>query len=151
MNGPAPSLQPTCLRAYLLGAALGLGTPALIALLLLARVVPPGPHPPEGLYEQLGYLCTGLVFLSAAWVLWRRGQTLRDFGALPEARRPAVILRETLLYALVCEASSLLGLVYWVLMGAQDPRHAWGFILLTPMLFVALVPRPGRWQKALEG
>lgn len=151
MNGTVPSIQPAGLRAYLLGAALCFGTPGLIAVLLLARVVPPGPHAPEGLYEQLGYLCTGLVFLAAAWVLWRRGQVLRSFREGPEARRASVVLRETLLYALVCEASSLLGLVYWLLMGAQDPRHAWGFILLTPMLFVALVPRPGRWRKALAG
>jgi hypothetical protein len=61
-----------------------------------------------------------------------------------------VILREVLVYAALFEASSLCGLVYWTLVGAQAPRHAWGFILLTPALFLALVPRARRWRQALE-
>lgn len=137
--------------AYALGLALCLGTPGLIAVLLLSGVVPPGTHAPEGIYQQVGYLFTGLVFLSAAWVWWRSGRLLNEFKAMPEAQRPSVVLREGLLYAAVFESSSLLGLVYWILVGAHAARHAWGFILLTPVLFAVLVPRYDRWAKSLEG
>lgn len=137
--------------AYAVGLALCFGTPGLIASLILFRVVPPGVEAPEGVYQQLGYLFTGLVFLSAAWVLWRSGRVLRGFKAIPEARRPALVLRESLIYAAVFEASSLCGLIYWMLVGSHAARHAWGFILLTPLLFSILVPRTDRWMKALEG
>jgi hypothetical protein len=62
-----------------------------------------------------------------------------------------VVLRESLIYAALFEASAILGLIYWILVGAHAARHAWGFILLTPLLFVGLVPREARWMKALEG
>jgi hypothetical protein len=145
MNGATDPLQ----SAYALGLALCFGTPGLIVILLLSGVVPPGTESPVGIYQQLGYLFTGLVFLSAAWVWWRSGRQLREFKALPPALRPAVILREGLLYAAVFEASSLCGLVYWILVGSQAARHAWGFILLTPVLFVTLVPRYDRWAKSI--
>jgi hypothetical protein len=61
-----------------------------------------------------------------------------------------VVLREGLIYAVLFQASSLCGLVYWILVGAHSPRHVWGFILLTPILFVALMPRMERWRLALE-
>jgi hypothetical protein len=136
--------------AYALGLALCVGTPGLITVLLLSGVVPPGTEPPEGVYQQMGYLFTGLVFLSAAWVWWRSGHQLREFKTLPPGQRPAVILRESLLYAAVFEASSLCGLIYWILVGSHAARHAWGFILLTPVLFVTLVPRYDRWAKHSE-
>jgi hypothetical protein len=98
----------------------------------------------------VGYLFTGLVFLSGAWVWWRSGRALREFKDLPEGRRPAAILREGLLYAVAFEASSLCGLVYWILVGSHAARHVWGFLLLTPLLFLALVPRFDRWAKSLE-
>jgi hypothetical protein len=137
--------------AYALGLALCVGTPGFISVLLLSGVVPPGTEAPEGVYQQLGYLFTGLVFLSAAWVWWRSGHQLREFKTLPAGQRPAVILREGLLYAAVFEASSVCGLIYWVLVGSHAARHAWGFILLTPVLFIALVPRYDRWTQHLEG
>jgi hypothetical protein len=136
---------------YALGLALCFGTPGLIAVLLLSGVVPPGTEAPEGVYQQLGYLFTGLVFLSAAWAWWRSGRVLREFKTLPQPQRPTVILREGLLYAAVFESSSLYGLVYWILVGSHATRHVWGFILLTPVLFLALVPRYERWAKSLEG
>jgi hypothetical protein len=151
MIGGTDPLGSACRMAYGLGLALCLGTPALIAGLLLSGAVPPGTEVPEGIYQQLGYLFTGLVFLSAAWVWWRSGGVLRTFKELPESRRPQVVLREGLLYAAIFEVSSLCGLVYWILVGAHAARHAWGFILLTPGLFLALVPRADRWRKALEG
>ena len=151
MNGGADPLRSAHRLSYALGLALCLGTPGLIAVLLLAGVVPPGSQAPEGVYQDLGYLFTGLVFLSAAWVWWRSGHALRGFKALPEAQRAFFILKEGLLYAAVFEISGVLGLVYWILVGGHAARHAWGFILLTPLLFATLVPRMDRWAKALEG
>jgi hypothetical protein len=136
--------------AYGTGLALCLGTPGLISALLLSGAVPAGTQPLEGLIQQVGYLFTGLVFLSATWVWWRSAQVLRSFQAVSEADRPAVILREGLLSAVVLESSSLCGLAYWLLAGIQSPRHVWGFILMTPLLFLALVPRYARWAGALE-
>jgi hypothetical protein len=124
--------------------------PGFIAVLMLAGAIPPGAQAPVGFYQDLGYLFTGLVFLAAAWVWWRSGRALRAFRTLPGPRRAAFVLSEILLYAAAFEASSLLGLVYWILVGSQAARHAWGFIVLTPVLFAALVPRYGRWEKALE-
>lgn len=149
MNRPANSLLSAHRRAYALGLALCVGTPGLIGLLLGLGVVPPGQQVPEGVYQQVGYLFTGLVFLSGAWVWGRRGRMLREFKSLPESRRLAVILRETLLYAVLFEASSLCGLVYWLLVGAHAGRHVWGFLLLTPLLFLGLVPRFEQWSKVL--
>lgn len=151
MTGLPDPLRTAHRRAYFLGLALCGGTPAVVALLLLSGVIPPGTQPPEGLPQQVGYLFTGLVFLSAAWVLWRSGQVLRGFGTVAEAQRPLVVLRECLLYAAVLDLSSLCGLLYWALVGSHAGRHAWGFVLLTPALFLALVPREGRWRKALAG
>jgi protein-S-isoprenylcysteine O-methyltransferase Ste14 len=150
VNGRADDLRARHRLAYGLGLALCLGTPGLISVLLLTGTIPPGSQAPEGFYQDLGYLFTGLVFLTAAWVWWRSGQALRAFKALPKAQQAAFVLRESLLYAAVFEASSLLGLVYWILVGSHAARHAWGFIVLTPVLFAALVPRYDRWEKALE-
>jgi pimeloyl-ACP methyl ester carboxylesterase len=138
-------------RGHLLGLALCLGTPALIAGLVLSGAVPPGRELAEGVYRQVGYLLTGLVFLSAAWVWWRSGRVLGEFRDIPEGERPATVIRESLLYAATFEVSSLCGLVYWTLVGTHGGRHTWGFILLTPVLFLAFVPRYDRWVRQLEG
>jgi len=135
---------------YGLGLILCFGTPGLIAVLMRSGVLPPGTQVPEGIFQQIGYLLTGLVFMTTAWVWWRSGKVLREFKMLPEARRSAVILQEGLLYAAVLETSSFCGLVYWILVGNYGARHAWGFILLTPVLYLALMPRYDRWAKALE-
>jgi hypothetical protein len=150
MNSGIDPLGNAHRMAYAVGLALCIGTPALIAGLLLTGAIPPGNQAPEGVYQQLGYLFTGLVFLSAAWVWWRSGRVLSAFRDLPETRRPRVVLREGLIYAALFETSSLCGLVYWILVGAHAARHAWGFILLTPALFVTLMPRMDRWKRALE-
>jgi protein-S-isoprenylcysteine O-methyltransferase Ste14 len=150
VNGLIEDLRSRHRTAYGLGLALCLGTPGLMAVLILSGAIPPGTQAPEGFYQDLGYLFTGLVFLAAAWVWWRSGRALRAFRTLPEPQRAAFILAETLLYAAAFESSSLLGLVYWALVGSHAARHAWGFIVLTPVLFAALVPRYDRWEKALE-
>ncbi|HEY3270989.1 MAG TPA: hypothetical protein VGJ89_07245 [Geothrix sp.] len=150
MNESPEPLRATYRLARLMGLALCLGTPALIGGLILSGLVPPGEQLPEGAYLQLGHLFTGLVFLSAAWVLWRRGTVLRPFHRVPGARRAGVVLRETLLYAALFELSSLFGLVYWILVGKHAARHVFGFIILSPLLFLALAPRLSHWVKASE-
>jgi hypothetical protein len=150
VNGATGTLRSAHRMAYGLGLLLCVGTPGLIAALLGSGAIPPGTQVPEGTFQQIGYLFTGLVFLATAWVWWRSGQVLREFKALPEPSRAAVLLREGLLYAAVLETSSLCGLVYWILVGGHAARHAWGFILLTPLLYLALMPRYDRWAEALE-
>ncbi|MBP7618999.1 MAG: hypothetical protein KA743_10815, partial [Geothrix sp.] len=76
MNGGTEALWSAHRTGRLLGMALCFGTPVLVAALVLSGIVPPGQAAPEGLYQQVGYLLTGLVFLSAAWVWWRSGRVL---------------------------------------------------------------------------
>lgn len=143
------SLESVCRRARGLGALLGVGFPLLAGALMAGGAIAPGSNPPEGPFLQLGHAFTGLVFLAGAWILWRRGQVLAGFRALPEGRRVLVIFRETLAYSALAGASSLCGLAYWGLVGRSAPRHALGFVVLGPLLFLALVPRLGAWRKAL--
>lgn len=148
MNGESDSLRAAHHLARLIGFVLCFGTPALMAGLILAGLVPPGEGRPEGSMLQIGYAFTGLVFLSAAWVVWRRGVMLKGFHRIPEAGRPRVLLRESVLYAALFELSSLYGLVYWLLVGRQAGRHVAGFILMAPLLFLAFLPRLGQWVEA---
>jgi len=151
VSGGTEALRSAHRVAYGAGLALCLGTPGLIAALLLSGSVPAGTQPPEGMILQVGYLFTGFVFLSATWVWWRSTRALQAFRDVPEVRRPSVILREVLISALALEPSCLYGLIYWMLVGSRSPRHVWGFILMTPLLFLALVPRFSRWARALDG
>jgi F0F1-type ATP synthase membrane subunit c/vacuolar-type H+-ATPase subunit K len=137
--------------SQIVGIALGFLSPLIIAGLLLSRTVPPGQLLPTELVQQVGYLFTGLVFLAGAWAFWRSGRVLSDFRRVDARRRPEVLLRTCVLFAALSELSCILGLVYWILAGAVAGRHAWGFILLSPLLFLGVVPRKARWKKALEG
>ena len=148
MNGAPDPLRAAHRLARLMGFALCFGTPALVAGLILSGLVPAGENPPEGPVLQIGHAFTGLVFLSTAWVVWRRGAMLRGFHQVPAAERPRVLLRESVLYAALFELSCLYGLVYWLLVGRQAGRHVAGFILLAPLLFLAFVPGLGRWVEA---
>jgi hypothetical protein len=150
VNDAPESLRTACRLARMVGLALCVGTPVLIGGLILSGLVPAGEQLPEGTYLQLGHVFTGLVFLSAAWVLWRRGTMLKAFHQTPEPRRAGVVLRETLLYAALFELSSIYGLVYWILVGKHAGRHVFGFIILSPLLYLVLAPRLGHWLKALE-
>ena len=150
MNQAPGSLAAAHRQASLMGWALCAGTPALIVGLILSGFLPAGEHRPEGLYLQLGHAFTGLVFLAAAWVLWRRGSALGSFHRIPAPRRAGVLLRETLLYAALLELSSLYGLVYWILVGKHAGRHVAGFVILAPLLFLVLRPRLDQWMRAAE-
>ena len=148
MNGVPEPLRAAHRMAHLVGLALCLGTPALIGGLILSGLIPPGEQPPEGPYLQLGHIFTGLVFLSATWVLWRKGSVLKAFRQVREPQRAGVVMRETLIYAALFELSSLYGLVYWILVGRHAARHVFGFIIMAPLLFLALAPRLGQWVDA---
>lgn len=133
------------------GMAMGFLSPLIISGLLLTGAVPAGRLLAPELIQQVGYLFTGLVFLAGAWSFWRSGRVLAGFRKVDPQRRPSVLLRTSLLFAALSELSCILGLIYWILAGAVAGRHAWGFLLLTPLLFLGVVPRKARWMKALEG
>lgn len=145
------ALESAYRTAQLLGLTLCFGTPLVLVVLLVSGAIPPGRQLPMAAAQQVGYLFTGLVFLAAAWSFWRSGRILAAFSTLDPGRRPGVLLRETLTYAALAELSSLLGLFYWLLAGQVVGRHAWGFLLLTPLLFLGVVPRRTRWKQTLEG
>ena len=147
MSGPGDAFRP----AYMTGLALCLGLPTLAALLVLTGAIPAGNQPPEGLVQQVGYQLTGLVFLAAAIVFSRPGRAFQRLAALPSEERPAAVRSECLVVASILQVGVLCGLAYWAMVGVHAPRHAWGFLLTTPMLYVALVPRPARWAKASAG
>ena len=147
MSGPGDAYRP----AYMTGLALCLGLPTLAALLLLTGAIPAGNQPPEGLVQQVGYQLTGLVFLAAAIVFSRPARAFQRLAELPSEGRPAAVWRECLVVASILQVGVLCGLAYWAMVGTHAPRHAWGFLLTTPMLYVALVPRPARWAKASGG
>ena len=90
MSDPLTPLRSAHRGAYGVGLALCLGTPVLIALLILSGVVPPGTQAPVGFLEQVGYLFTGVVFLASSFTWWRLGQVLRGFKELPERQRAPV-------------------------------------------------------------
>ena len=148
MSGASGSLARACRQARLAAFLLCGGTSALTAGLALSGLVPPGGHRPEGPLLQLGQAFTGLILLSAAWVVWRRGRVMDGFAALPEAQRPQVVVRETLRFAALFALGGFCGLAYWGLVGQHAARHALGFILLPPILCLAFLPRRDRWEKA---
>lgn len=150
MSDVSEALDAFSPRAYRAGLLLALGLPAATALLAFTGIVPPGDHRPDGPLLSLGHTFTGLVFLASTWSLWRRGRTLAAFPRVPEARQAGLVVRETLLCAVLAASSSLYGLIYWALVGRHALRHVVGFMVLTPILFLALATRPGTWRKALE-
>jgi len=145
------ALDTAAQTAQVLGLALGFGSPLIVAGLMFSGAIPAGQFWPLETTRQVGYLFTGLVLLAAAWSNWRSGQVLAGFKNLQAGQWAPVLLRETLIYAVLSELSCILGLVYWVVAGVTAARHAWGFVLLTPLLSLAIVPRKARWKQALEG
>ncbi len=161
MNGEGAPVQPgsswsealetAATTAQFLGLALGFGSPLVVASLMGFRVIPAGQLWAPDPTRQVGYLFTGVVLLAGAWGNWRKDRMLAGFRHLEAGLRARVLLRETVLYAALSELSCLLGLLYWMLAGVTASRHAWGFVLLTPLLSLAIVPRMSRWKRALEG
>lgn len=137
-------------QARVAGLFICVAWPLLLMVLVATGAVRPGNAPLAGPVKQIGYTFTGLVLLGATWVTWRSGKVLKAFRDLPEARRPAVVLRESLLYAVVFELSSLWGLLYWMLVGPAAARYVGTFMALSPIMFLFFVPRFHAWKLALE-
>lgn len=137
-------------QARVAGLFICVAWPLLLMVLVATGAVRPGIAPLAGAIQQIGYTFTGLVFLGAAWVTWRSGKVLKGFRDLPAERRPRVVLRESLLYAVVFELSSLWGLLYWMLAGTAVARYVGTFMALSPIMFLFFVPRFHAWKLALE-
>jgi hypothetical protein len=149
----APELQailPAYKRARVAGLVICVAWPLLLMVMVATGAVKPGTAPLAGPVKQIGYTFTGLVFLSAAWVTWRSGKVLKGFRDLPPAQRPAVVFRESLVYAAIFETSCLWGLLYWMMAGTAAARYAGTFMALTPIMFLFFVPRLYAWKVALE-
>ena len=145
MRASLTALEASARRGWWVGFLVCLGGPVLILLSAWAGWIPPGSQPVEGVYQQVGYTFTGLVFLASAYLVWRKGHALRAFPAQAEGRQAGFVLRETLVYSALCASSALWGVLYWRLVGWHAFRHALTFLLLTPVLFLLFVPRLGAW------
>ena len=117
----------------------------------LGRIPKLAAAPPEEFTRQVGYTFTGLLLCAAAFLSWRSARIRRAFAALQPADRPRIILRETLLYAVLCALGALFGLGCHALGGPQTERHARTFIALSPVMFLVFVPRLDAWMKAEQG
>lgn len=135
--------------AYGLGALLCLAWP-LVLLGLIGGVLQPGLLGAPDLARDLGYTFTGLVALSALYVVRRSKQALGGFAEVPTLRRGRVVAQETLLYSALFGLSALLGLVYLSLGGPSAIRYARTFVALSGAMFLCFVPRRSAWMKALE-
>jgi hypothetical protein len=143
-----PNLSKAFRVAYVLGLLMCVAWPLGLQL-MLGTAIKPGQAPPEGVVRQLGYTFTGLTFGAALFITWRWSRVRAGFGALREASRPGVLLRETILYAALCELSALYGLVYYALGGPLAERYSRGFIALATIMFFVFVPRFQAWRDAL--
>jgi hypothetical protein len=132
----------TAWRGYIAG----LSATLLVALVgqgFLYRL--PAGQGPLGVVQDFGYTFTGICLLGG-FLLARRA---RRRQARVKDLRPEIlgrfIWREYLAIAFACSVSTGFGLLYWGLGGRQVERHARTFIALSPIAFLALAPRPGRW------
>jgi hypothetical protein len=149
MTSENPSLTKAFRTAYLIGLVLCVFWPLMLQL-MLGTAIRAGSAPPGGVIQQLGYTFTGLTFAAAFFVTWRWGRVRREFRELDEARRPGVILRETILYAALFELSALYGLLYYALGGPGAERYSRSFLALTTVMFFVFVPRFQAWQEAAQ-
>ena len=156
MSLPEPQekeLQAALRRAYLLAYGLGLALCVVWPLALqalLERMIPLGFLGASPLAGELGYTFTGLVVLSALYVLRRSRLARSRFPGLKASRRPRTMILEILLYSALFEASALFGLVYYGLGGPLADRYARTFIALSTIMFFLFVPRWSAWRRALE-
>ena len=150
MTDPTPS-DHSLARAFRLGYGLGLAICVawpLALQLMLGTLIRAGSAPPGGVVQQLGYTFTGLTFAAALGITWRWGRVRRAFAGLPEAGRPGTVIRETILYAALCELSALYGLIYYALGGPLAERYSRSFIALATIMFFVFVPRFQAWREA---
>jgi hypothetical protein len=149
MSTTAPPLAQGFRFAYPAGLALCVAWP-LILQLMLGAAIHRIPEPPPGpVVQQLGYTFTGLTVASGFAISWRWGRTRAGFRAVPAGRRSLVMVREIILYSVLCQLSALGGVLYY---GLGGPEHfARGFIALTTVMFFVFVPRLASWREAARG
>jgi len=99
---------------------------------------------------ELGYTFTGLVVLSALYVLRRSRLARSRLPGIEASQRSRTLILEILLYSALFEASTLFGLVYHGLGGPLADRYARTFIALSTVMFFLFVPRWSAWRRALE-
>jgi hypothetical protein len=122
--------------------------PLAVLGLAAAGVLAPGGNPVAGIYQQVGYTFTGLVFLTGAWSAWRRGRVLKAFGQVPAGARPEILRREALLAVALALTSNLWGALYWTLVGWNALRHVLAFLALPPVMFLCFMPGLHVWARA---
>jgi hypothetical protein len=144
---PDPALARAFRPAYGAGLALCVAGPLALQA-LLGTALRPGPGPGGELALQLGYTFTGLVFAAALFMARRWARVRAGFKALPPGLRPRALVREVLVYAVLCAASTLFGLAYYTLGGPHAERYARGFLALSPAMFLLFVPRLRAWRHA---
>jgi hypothetical protein len=147
---PADPLRLGFRIAYPAGLALCVAWPLLLQL-LLGGAIRPGAGPLDETARQLGYSFTGLTLASAVFIARRWKRTRAGFAALAASRRGPVLVREVLLYSVLCTLSSLFGIVYFAMGGAEAERYARAFIVLTSVMFFVFVPRLQAWREAAQG
>lgn len=147
------SRQPDLARgfrfAYAAGVVVCVAWPLLLQALLgpvIHRILEPPPGPA---IQELGYTFTGLVLACAFGIHWRWGKVRASFRTVPAGRRNLVMVREIVLYSVLCEASALFGVLYYGLGGLE--RFARGFLALAAVMFIVFVPRFTRWREAADG
>jgi hypothetical protein len=138
------------LLAYGLGTLLCVVGP-LLMLVLLGHGNPSKIPGLAGLAEELGYTFTGLVVLSALFVVRRSKKVSASFATLAEHRRARVMVIEILLYSAIFGLSALFGLIYLGLGGPRAEGYSRSFIGLATVMFLLFVPRLGSWRKAAAG
>lgn len=135
-------------KAWGTGLAVCLIAPLLVLGLVAAGVLAPGKNPVEGAYQQVGYTFTGLVFLGSAWGAFRRARVLKAFAKAAAAERPGILQREALVDGALALTSTVWGVFYWMLVGQSALRHALTFVMLTPVMFLCLMPGLQVWAGA---
>lgn len=144
-----PAFRRAWIMAYGSGMLLCVIWP-LILQGLLGRVIQPGMLNLESLAQDLGYTFTGLVILSALFVVRRSKNVRAGFSALEARKRSRVMVMEILLYSAIFGLSTLFGLVYHGMGGPQAERYARTFIALSMVMFLLFVPRLSAWRKAMN-
>lgn len=96
--------------------------------------------------QTIGHTFTGLIFLAAAYIFWRKGRAREALANRAPSAKCASLRRETLVASAVFGACSLLGLLYYGVAGAQGERHARSYIAAVPIMFFAFTPRLRSWE-----
>ena len=131
-------------RAWGCGLAAALAVPCILVLLATGGLCPPGRLPVEGAPQQLGYSFTGLTFLAAAWLAWRRMRGTSPAGSRDDTAQVAAYRGEIRTVLLVSASTALWGCLYWHMVGWHGARHALTFLVLTPAMYLCFAPRPYR-------